>query len=173
MFFDLTNYVGQKSKNKIFRFLVQMRTRKFAFEIYWPLLFKCHISNNEKHISISAGFVPSFLHYNWHSEISGWTIALCCLHCQCLHQKSSSHQYFTFFIDHDSYKICICLCLQIYSYHGRQLFINSNLCYLQYNQHFGCCRQIIPPWKTNFECGKYNWILISNCRYQISVLGQG
>ena len=29
---------GQKSKNDFVRFLVQMRTRKFAFEIYWPLL---------------------------------------------------------------------------------------------------------------------------------------
>ena len=28
----------QKSKNNFVRFLVQMRTRKFAFEIYWPLV---------------------------------------------------------------------------------------------------------------------------------------
>ena len=32
--------LGQKSKNNFVRFLVQMRTRKFAFEIYWPLTFK-------------------------------------------------------------------------------------------------------------------------------------
>ena len=39
-FFDLTHFrsLGQKSKNNFFQFLVQMRTRHFAFEIYWPLL---------------------------------------------------------------------------------------------------------------------------------------
>ena len=41
-FFDLIHFkrLGQKSKNNFVRFLVQMRTRKFAFEIYWPLLKK-------------------------------------------------------------------------------------------------------------------------------------
>ena len=29
--------LGQKSKNNFVRFLVQMRTRQFAFGIYWPL----------------------------------------------------------------------------------------------------------------------------------------
>ena len=30
--------LGQNSKNNFISFLVQMRTRKFAFEIYWPLV---------------------------------------------------------------------------------------------------------------------------------------
>ena len=33
--------LGQKSKNNFVRFLVQMRTRKFAFDIYWPLQLLC------------------------------------------------------------------------------------------------------------------------------------
>ena len=39
-FFDLNSFkrLGQKSKNNTVGFLVQMRTRKFAFEINWPLL---------------------------------------------------------------------------------------------------------------------------------------
>ena len=38
-FFYLTHFrsLRQKSKNNFVRFLVQMRTRKFASEIYWPL----------------------------------------------------------------------------------------------------------------------------------------
>ena len=38
-FFYLTHFktLGQKSKNNFVLFLVQMRTRKFAFEINWPL----------------------------------------------------------------------------------------------------------------------------------------
>ena len=41
LFFYLTQFIslGQKSKNSFIRFLVQMRTRKkFAPEIYWPLV---------------------------------------------------------------------------------------------------------------------------------------
>ena len=40
-FFDLTSFyrLGQKYKNIFIRFLVQMKTLKFAYEIYWPLLF--------------------------------------------------------------------------------------------------------------------------------------
>ena len=39
-FFDLNSFerLGQKSKNIFVRFLVQMRTRKFAFEINWHLI---------------------------------------------------------------------------------------------------------------------------------------
>ena len=39
LFSHLTHFrsLGQKSKKKIVRFLIQMRIRKFAFEIYWPL----------------------------------------------------------------------------------------------------------------------------------------
>ena len=38
-FFDLTSFyrLGQKYKNIFVRFLVQMKTLKFGFEIYWPL----------------------------------------------------------------------------------------------------------------------------------------
>ena len=38
-FFDLTSFyrLGHKYKNIFVRFLVQMKTLKFAFEIYWPL----------------------------------------------------------------------------------------------------------------------------------------
>ena len=38
-FFDLTHFrsLGQKSKNNFIPFLAQMRTRKFAFDIKWPL----------------------------------------------------------------------------------------------------------------------------------------
>ena len=41
-FFDLTSFyrLGQKYKNIFIRFLVQMKTLKFAFEIYWPLVLK-------------------------------------------------------------------------------------------------------------------------------------
>ena len=35
--FYILSYIGQKSKTNFVRFLVQMRTRKFAYEIYWPL----------------------------------------------------------------------------------------------------------------------------------------
>ena len=37
--FYLTHFrsLGQKSKNNFVRFWVQMRTRKIAFEIFWPL----------------------------------------------------------------------------------------------------------------------------------------
>ena len=57
-FFDLTHFrsLGQKSKNNFVWFLVQMRTRKFAFEIYWPLVishqFLCSLVNS-KHSMIS------------------------------------------------------------------------------------------------------------------------
>ena len=34
--FDLFWGLGQNSKNNFIRFLVQMRTRKFATEMYWP-----------------------------------------------------------------------------------------------------------------------------------------
>ena len=41
-FFDLTHYIElgqeQKYKNVFVRFLVQMKTSKFAYEINWPLL---------------------------------------------------------------------------------------------------------------------------------------
>ena len=39
-FFDLTHFreLGQKYKNIFLRFLVQMKTSKFAFEINWPLV---------------------------------------------------------------------------------------------------------------------------------------
>ena len=39
--FDLTSFLrlGQKHKNIFVRFLVQMKTLKFAFEIYWPVDF--------------------------------------------------------------------------------------------------------------------------------------
>ena len=52
-FFDLTHFyrLGQKSKKYFVRFLVQMRTRKFAFEINWPLVdtmqdFLCKLGMN-------------------------------------------------------------------------------------------------------------------------------
>ena len=39
LFFDLAHFIelGQKYKNIFVRFLVQMETSKFAFEIIWPL----------------------------------------------------------------------------------------------------------------------------------------
>ena len=39
LFLDFTHFLslGQKSKNNFVSFLVQMRTRKFASEIYWSL----------------------------------------------------------------------------------------------------------------------------------------
>ena len=42
-FFDLTSFyrLRQKYKNIFVRFLVQMKTLKFAFEIYWPLVHHC------------------------------------------------------------------------------------------------------------------------------------
>ena len=44
-FFDLTSFyrLGQKYKNIFIHFLVQMKTLKFAFEIYWPLIISYSI----------------------------------------------------------------------------------------------------------------------------------
>ena len=45
--------LGQKLKHNFVRFLVQMRTRKFAFEIYWPLeLFSIYVQSSNKSMSI-------------------------------------------------------------------------------------------------------------------------
>ena len=38
-------HLGQKSKNNFIHFLVQMRTSKFASEIYWPLADKSESKN--------------------------------------------------------------------------------------------------------------------------------
>ena len=67
-FFDLAHFqrLGQKSKNNFVHFLVQMRTRKFAFEIYLPLgkiyiqidPLKCqnsHACNDSSNIFIRQG----------------------------------------------------------------------------------------------------------------------
>ena len=47
-FFDLTHFreLGQKYKNIFLRFLVQMKTLKFAFEINWPLVIEGLLKEN-------------------------------------------------------------------------------------------------------------------------------
>ena len=48
--------LGQKSKNNFVRFLVQMRTRKFASEIYSPLQLK----ETKTGLGWIVQFVPTF-----------------------------------------------------------------------------------------------------------------
>ena len=59
--------LGQKSKNNFVRFLVQMRTRKFAFEIYWPLLFDCcsHCLHVFQCHSISSHAICTYVQESW------------------------------------------------------------------------------------------------------------
>ena len=47
-FFDLIHFkdLGQKSRNIFVRFLVQMKTSKFAFEIIWPLSRSTYLSGS-------------------------------------------------------------------------------------------------------------------------------
>ena len=58
IFFYLTHFrsLGQKSKNNFVRFLVQMRTRKFASEIYSPLQLK----ETKTGLGWIVQFVPTF-----------------------------------------------------------------------------------------------------------------
>ena len=44
--FDPFLRLGQNSKNNFVRFLEEMRTRKFASEIYWPSVFEFLTSSN-------------------------------------------------------------------------------------------------------------------------------
>ena len=58
-FFDMTSFyrLGQKYKNIYVRFLVQMKTLKFAFKIYWPLVRVI--------IEVAQGGVSSRAIHNW------------------------------------------------------------------------------------------------------------
>ena len=73
-FFDLTHFRGKGriQKNNFVRFLVQMRTRKFASEIYWPLS--------------EAGRTRAWHYHEWHvyfsfghlcTKISKWCKHFC------------------------------------------------------------------------------------------------
>ena len=75
-FFDPTSFqrLGQRSKNNVIGFLVPMRTRKFAFEIIWPLagetpsLSIIYISNDWHFRSVPPGF-DSLFHNQIHSSL--------------------------------------------------------------------------------------------------------
>ena len=58
-FFDLTSFyrLGQKYKNIFVHFFVQMKTFKFAFEIYWPLI--------DRSISNLPHFSGTYFDQNW------------------------------------------------------------------------------------------------------------
>ena len=57
-FFDLTSFnrLGQKYKNIYVRFLVQMKTLKFAFIIYWPLEGKIQMEVDVYSIVLGISF---------------------------------------------------------------------------------------------------------------------
>ena len=47
--FDPFQRLGQKSKNNFVGFLEEMKTRKFASEIYWPLAKRTHTHSRKYH----------------------------------------------------------------------------------------------------------------------------
>ena len=55
LFFHLTNFreLGQKYKNIFVRFLVQMKTLKFAFETNWPLALNLRVGKYEREFQTS------------------------------------------------------------------------------------------------------------------------
>ena len=87
--------LGQKSKNNFVGFLVQMRTRNFAFEIYWPL------ANMAKEWKCTSRTVQSFYRHGAHFflfqlfpknknsyfEKNASTSKNLWLHCACWHNR--------------------------------------------------------------------------------------
>ena len=74
IFFYLTYFrsLGQKSKNNFVLFLVQVRTRKFASEIYWPLA-----KEKVKYYSLPTAFMrvlqsPDMLFMDIPWKTGGW-----------------------------------------------------------------------------------------------------
>ena len=79
-FFDLTSFyrLGQKYKNILVHFLVQMKTLKIPFEINWPLTMS-HQGQRKRKGSIWVSLDPitiSFLEWHWINQLWGRTILL-------------------------------------------------------------------------------------------------
>ena len=101
-FFHLIHFrsLGQKSKNNFVQFLVQMRTRKFAFETYWPLerFYIVFVHQNLLWTQFSSQyaikFLPKLLIQLWFLIIypqGARTGSLCMLGNLCKVYKNISH----------------------------------------------------------------------------------
>ena len=82
----------QKSKNNFVRFLVQKRTRKFAFEINWPLAAGTLLGQSHFESAIEFPFICDFDRYIFlEKDLDRYEVKLCCTKIQLLLQKSFGH----------------------------------------------------------------------------------